>query len=108
MSEVEVLEFILSSIAKLSTPHLQVRGVSTIGEDEVVDFDFQYDSADHIVQGHTSVTYPQTNLNKFLDVAHLERYIQSPHGGAALSGCIPFLRSWVRCQVKQGSRSTAG
>lgn len=107
-SEAEVLQLILTYGTRIDNPSLQVRGFSTLGTEEITDFDFRYDCSSHIRRGHTYVSYPHGSIDETLDVLALEEYLQSGSKDPGILCEISFLRRWAKARVEEGPSSTAG
>lgn len=109
-SEAEVFEFMLACGTRLKNPGIHIHGVSTLGEDEVTDFDIRYDCSNQINHEYTYISYPNGAVDGVLDVPSLERYVQTGYKSRRLLDHISFsfLRRWARARVRDGPGSQAG
>lgn len=107
-SEAEVLKLILTCGTRMMNSGLQIRGINTLGTDEVTDFDFRYDCSNHIEREHTYISYPHGSIDEILNVSGLERLVQSGFRDSILSDHLWFLRRWAKAQTEDGPSSTAG
>lgn len=108
ISEAEVFEFILACGTRLENPGIHIHGVSTLGGDEVTDFNIRYDCSNQISREHTYISYPRKFVEEILDVPSLERYVQTGFKNPRLPDHISFLRYWARARVRDGPGSQTG
>lgn len=107
-SEAEILKLILIYGTRIENPVLQIRGIDTLGTDEVTDFDFRYDCSNHIRREYTYISYPRASTDEILDVPGLDRWIQRGFKNSIFADHLSFLQRWAKARAGDGPSSTAG